>query len=447
MELFQYQKEGAAWLKNRRHALLADEPGVGKSAQLIEAAKGLERIIIVAPAVALENWAREFKKFDPERKHAPVITSYDLLVRHSEHFLPREGKHNYQLAGVDEVHMTKEWTSLRSKAIFGVKNPPITLDKNGFERRVAPGLVHFTQRLWALSGTPMPRNASEMWVLFYTFGVTRLSYEDFVARFCTAYKGNSRFNRLKITGTNMEHRDEIRAMFKRIGLRRLKKDVLDLPPIFHTTFYVKSDADPLKLFPEMKEKLTRELEYMKEQLGLLNWGNETETLSALEVLAQSVSTLRRYNGLKKVKPALDLITGEFEAGLYKKLVIFCVHKDVVALMKKGLEKYNPAVITGETPTNKRAAEIDRFQTDPECGAIIANIKAAGVAVTLTAASQVILIESEWNPSDNSQAVDRCHRISQTESVTARYLTLAGSIDDKINEILVKKAQQIASILN
>lgn len=424
-ELFPYQIEGAKWLRGKRHALLADQPGLGKSAQAIEAAKSFARILVVCPAVAVANWHREFKKFDPTRTSPPIVVSYDFLIRHAhEYQSPRD------LLILDEAHFLKSPTASRTKAVFG--------------RKETGGLIHSSERTWLLTGTPAPNNASELWVFLFTFGMTRLSYDAFVDRYCNSYLV-SRFGRRQIVGTNLKHVSEIKTMLAQISLRRLKADVLkELPPIFHSTVALESHYDPLKDFPEMKDKLGLELERMKEALGV-NLDVEP-TIEALEVLAQSVSTLRRYHGLKKVAPVVELVTDELLNGHYKKIVLFCVSRDVSKMLVAALSRFNPVFITGETPQHSRQAVVDRFQTDDDCQVFVGNIRAAGTAITLTAANQVAFVESEWTPADMAQAADRCHRIGQKDVVNVRHFALAGSIDEKIAATLSRKAQELSHFI-
>jgi len=102
-------------------------------------------------------------------------------------------------------------------------------------------------------------------------------------------------------------------------------------------------------------------------------------------------------------------------------------------------------LTGETPQKERQAIVDRFQSDPVIRLFVGNIKAAGVGITLTAASDVAFIEFPWTPGDAVQAEDRCHRIGQGESVTAWYLIAQDTIDADIVELLNDKADIIDAV--
>jgi hypothetical protein len=95
----------------------------------------------------------------------------------------------------------------------------------------------------------------------------------------------------------------------------------------------------------------------------------------------------------------------------------------------------------------RQANVDRFQTDPTCKVFIGGILAAGVGITLTAASQVVFAELDWVPGNVTQAEDRCHRIGQRDMVNVQHLVLEGSIDARMAAVLVDKQEVLAAALD
>lgn len=467
-DLYPYQETGAAWLAPKKCALLADEMGLGKSAQAISAADLISatRILVICPAVATINWLREFDKFSPWTRETFVVTSgrslppsraslivssYDLAVR-----LHRAGVWNTQhfdLLVIDESHFLKSLDAQRTKAILG---------KNGICRRA--------RKTWCLTGTPMPNHPGELWVLLRTFGQTKLSYYDFCRRFCLMAIGWRVGDPLQIVGRNPERDAELKELLAPIMLRRMKEDVLqDLPPIHFGEVTVLPGEVPLvetatffdyvypnDRTPELNVKMAKEHNLLAMNLQALKKSERyqgafndhtTATIKMLEALAGSVSTLRRYNGLQKVDAVVEMLTEELDSDAYEKVVIFCVHRDVIEILRRRLEKYGPVTLYGKTSPASKQRNVDRFQNNPNCRVFIGNILAAGTAVTLTASNQVVFVEQEWTPGHNAQAAMRCHRIGQTRPVTVRFITIAGSIDEKINAILRRKTQDIAAILN
>ena len=265
-------------------------------------------------------------------------------------------------------------------------------------------------------------------------------------RYCKYYQVGNRYNRRQITGTNLTHISEVKTALEKFFLRRKKNEVLkDLPPIFYSTTYVRSDLQP----PDyLVEKLKDELEVLMEAINFHVVPSEEKLLSSLMAMSQSVSSLRRYHGFKKIQPTIDLVTTELELQLYEKIVIFGIHKDVLSSLKAELSrKYDCVSITGADSNPKHRQEaIDRFQNDPKCQIFLGNINAAGTAITLTAANQVLFIEQSWVPGDNAQAAMRCHRIGQTKTVTCRFVSLDDALDTKITTALARKTQELGTFI-
>ena len=442
IKLIPFQNIGVHFLQSRKYALLADDMGVGKTPQSIVASINLKKLLVVCPSVAKYNWQNEFIKFANRKscvhgdgllpKHNTIITSFNYLVDYLDFYTSI----HWDGVIIDEAHLLKEPTAERTKAAFGSK-----------------GLIHKTNRLWALTGTPAPNHAGELWVLLYTFGYTKLSYQGFIARYCISRvvdgtNRNRKYCRVEISGTNTKNSPELKATLKRMSLRRLKSEVLDLPPVFHNTYYIKGDDDAkiLKQYPELKAKLRGEFEYLKEQLGVDLDISDEKLINVLQLLGQSISSLRRYHGLKKIKETAELIDFDLKSKHYSKLIVFGIHTDVLETLQKSLSKYKFVMITGKTPSIKRQKYIEDFQNNEDTIIFYGNIQAAGVSSTLTAASQVIFIEEDWVPGNNKQAADRAHRIGQKETVNVRHIAIKDSLDAKITATLVRKIREISTLI-
>jgi len=108
-------------------------------------------------------------------------------------------------------------------------------------------------------------------------------------------------------------------------------------------------------------------------------------------------------------------------------------------------KMESVIIRGDVSQSARKAAIDRFQSDPKCRVCIGNIRAAGTNITLTAASDIFMLEQSWSPADNMQALMRVHRIGQTRNVNATFVSLADTIDDVVVATLAEKTANIAAL--
>lgn len=438
MKLSEYQIDGAYFLANTRFALLGDSPGIGKTAQAILASDMInaKNILVICPAVARVNWRREFEEWSVFSPHFSIvynlkdkatnkaICSYDYATENHVEL----SKTQWDLVICDESHFIKEPTAKRTQGIYG---------KNG--------IIRSAHRFWGLSGTPAPNHAAELWPMLFTFNATKLSYESFVERFCRTrptYYGGRRQE--KIIGTKTDKIPEIKEMLSGVMLRRLKKDVLkDLPPIRFEQVSV--EGTPLLDILNLDMSEVKKQQKMAEKATL---GLSGDALSeAIERLGSSMSSLRRFVGLQKVKAVAELITQELNDGQYDKIGIFAWHTDVIAQLKKELSQFNPVVINGSVSAPMRQGSIDSFQTNKKVKVFIGNIQAAGTAITLTAAHEGLFIEESWTPGENLQAADRFHRRGQEFPVRIRIASLADSIDEKVTSVLVRKMNELTQIFD
>lgn len=461
-ELFPFQKIGAEWLASRKYCLLADRMGLGKTPQAVVAAKniGAAKILVLCPAIGRPNWQQVFKEWgNPALTHCLYeggnpsphcasaslhISSYDLLSYPAVWKVLSEI--TWDLLILDEAHYLKSLEAGRAKRVFGRE-----------------GLARKTQRVWALTGTPSPNHAGELWILLYTFGVTELSYEKFIDYFCvTAPNSFSRETwKKRIIGTTVDAKKlaELRAMLAKIMLRRMPEEVnLELPPItFGDVFFEPSPVDievesSFIQYVYPKDRRAELTEMLRGAETLINTATEAtalgeSTFPILEGLSKSpgVSTLRRFAGLQKVPGIIDMVKDEFNRKCYDKLVIFAVHRDVIAGLRKGLSDYNAVTLFGGMPIDTKKANIEAFIHNPWCKVIICNIQAAGTSITLTVANHVLFAEQDWVPDNNAQAAMRCHRIGQTRPVFVRFCGVKDSFDEKIARVIKRKTKEIANI--
>jgi SWI/SNF-related matrix-associated actin-dependent regulator 1 of chromatin subfamily A len=125
-------------------------------------------------------------------------------------------------------------------------------------------------------------------------------------------------------------------------------------------------------------------------------------------------------------------------------VLFAHHREVIEGLQAGLSGH--VSITGQTPASSRGFIVDTFQNDPHARVFIGQIQAAGTGITLTAASDVLFVESSWVPAENQQAAMRIHRIGQKNACLIRFATLAGSIDEQIQKAVARKTADITALL-
>lgn len=454
-QLFPYQIAGSDFLAKRRLALIADEMGLGKTVQAIRGLDSIhaKKVLVICPSVAKINWFREFETWSQTKRNYKVcqelidlplkedsaICSFEFATENAP-YLKSVG---YDVLIVDEAHYLKEPNAKRSRAVLG---------KEGIGRGVG--------RIWFLSGTPAPNHPGELWLMLYSFGLTKLKYENFVEKFCltkpTTYG-------LKVIGANRQSIPELQKILEPLMIRRLKRDVMkELPPISYTHVFVEPGEVKTELAPsfvqyyfptdrreELFKELNRQEHLLKAVLGNIRRQSGKEFMPVLEGMWESVSTLRRYVGLQKVQPTIDMVKSWFKYNdyQYNKLVIFAIHSDVIHQLREGLREFNPQILFGKTPPEKRQRRIDNFQKKEKCKIFIGNIRAAGIAINLTAAHNVLFVEQDWVPGNNAQAVMRCHRIGQENPVFVKFMAIDNSIDAHIMKVLKAKTRDLTEIFD
>lgn len=437
LPLLPYQIEGANVLAEHERFGLHDEMGVGKTATTIGAIDKLQaqRGIVICPAMLRENWVGEFRKFSVFQRrickgqnihdfmawlrgrYHILITSYEQATKWAEQIY--ENGEVIDFVAIDEAHYLKNSKAARTKAVQG-----LTLNGRG-------ALIDWASHVWHITGTPMANDPLDIYTFLRLCNALQLSEESFVRRYFHIVPGRY--------GTRQMPRDEmvpeLQALIANNSIRRTKASIgMQLPPIFLTSILVDGDTDIVK-------------QMLAEHPGLepaIRMSLEQGSLSFLD--AQHIGTLRRLVGEAKAVPYTHMLIEELQT-VSEKRVVFGIHKSSLTTVRDLLWKhgFKAVLVNGDTPEKQRVEAVRAFQEDEDCRVFIGNIRAAGVGLTLTASCEVDLMESDWAPAGNAQAVMRVHRIGQTKKVRARFVTLARSIDEMVNKIVAAKTAAIAQI--
>jgi len=441
---YKHQLEGVDFLASRDRALLLDEMGLGKTITAILAADFVAgRVLVLVPAVVLYNWEREFGLWAPgldvqlldkgtctvDPDVQVVITTHSLLIR--PNIFKQLVQATWDVTIVDEVHNFRTPTAKRTRALYGRTGK--TPWKVGANR--VSCIVASSRRVWGLTGTLIPNNVSELWVHLWGLTPDRMfddngvliTHSRFIARYCLTKE--TQWGQ-KIVG-NRDLRD-LKKRMHGLTLRRLKSEVLDLPPIRFETVSLRPTVLPSKL--SLLSSVV--LEEMTAVGGL----------AALKA-SEEFTRWRRLSGIAKVPPVADLLVQELTDGALDKVVVFAHHKDVIDDLYNRLAPFGAVTITGSTTQVDRRDAIDTFQRDDRCRVVICNILAGGVGVTLHAASEVVFVELSPVPGENAQAADRVHRIGQETDCRVRFVALAGTVDVDIVEILRVKTKMIREAMS
>jgi hypothetical protein len=416
--LYPFQKTGMAWLSSRHGALLADAMGTGKSCQTLMALPELAPVLVVCPAVAKGVWKREAGMWRPEykvtllsgrgsfrwpAKGEILVTNYDILgVRTDtdEQEVLDSCPKGLVLVG-DEIHACKNSKALRTKAW----------------RSLAVAAQKAGGRVWGLSGTPLLNRGPELWAVLQSLGLVSEcfgTWDKFVTMM-GGYKGKYGY----VWPRTPPNPAAVGAVLKPVMLRRLRTEVLpDLPTKTYNTVQVDLSKKTAKLCDEAWQLVNHA---GKERSG------PDEGLSIGEV-----SEARAALALAKIDTLLSMVE-EFEE-TEEPIVVFSAHRAPIDELAK---REGWKVITGDTPNAERSAIEASFQRG-ELKGVAGTVRAAGVAITLTRAHQLIFVDRDWTPALNEQAEDRVCRIGQDRGVIVTDLVADHALDYRLYEVLSRK---------
>ncbi|MCR2786050.1 MULTISPECIES: DEAD/DEAH box helicase [unclassified Microbacterium] len=442
--------------QGHRSFLLADEPGLGKTAESVLAASVADAypLLAVVPNVVKMNWAREVERWTPQRRATVIhgdgenldafadvfIVNYEILDRHLA-WLASIG-----LKGmvVDEAHFIKNLSSQRSQNVLAL----------GARLR---DQVHDPLML-ALTGTPLINDVEDFDAIWRFLGWTN-----------GEKPGPELMEKLDATGLTPADKafyPEARNAVISMGIvRRKKKDVAaDLPDKLIADLPVELDDDfgrsirdaERELGGRLAAKYRRILEARGDRIFLGDFdedivrlvaNTELEESKAAGTGAENVFTMVRRIGQAKAVLAADY-TVQLQRSVGK-VVFFAKHIDVMDAAEAHFASagLRTVSIRGDQTTPARQDAIDAFNNDPGVGVAVCSLTAAGVGLNMQAASNVVLAELSWTAAEQTQAIDRVHRIGQGEPVTAWRIIAAHTIDTKIAELIDSKQGLAARALD
>lgn len=454
-----YQLRGLAWLafldRFGLGACLADDMGLGKTVQLL-ALLAHERTgapdphaigptLVVAPMSVVENWVRETRRFAPELRthvhhgaerpqgdafagaatHADVtFTTYALAHRDRESL----GKVKWRRVVLDEAQNVKNPTSKQSQAVRALGAP----------RRIA------------LTGTPVENRLSELWSVmdFCNPGLLG-SHGEFRRRFAAPIERT----RDKARGR------QLRALVQPFVLRRLKTDPLvtaDLPAKVETKAYSRLTAEQASLYEAAVKRMLAQADQTE---GIRRRGLVLASLVRLKQICNHPSQLLKDHDFDGVTPPdasrsakavriIEMLEEVVAAG--DSALVFTQFRQMGRLLQAMLAHHLDREILfmhGGTTQPQRQAMIDRFQKrDGTAPIFLLSLKAGGVGLNLTAASHVFHYDRWWNPAVENQATDRAHRIGQTRTVQVHKFVVAGTLEERIDEMIEQKTDLAQRII-
>ncbi|WP_166865056.1 MULTISPECIES: DEAD/DEAH box helicase [unclassified Salinibacterium] len=452
IELMRHQ---ARFVESARHGhrtyLLADEPGLGKTAQALLAADVAHAypLLVVVPNVVKVNWAREVEKWTPKRSvtvvHGDgddvdafaeiVVVNYEILDRHVE-WLKMRG---FRGMIVDEAHFIKNKDSQRSRHVQA-------LSESIRQHNPDPLLI-------ALTGTPLINQIEDFRMIWQFLGW--IDEKKPLPGLMKALEDT------ELTPVDPGFFAAARRAVVDMGIvRRKKVDVAaDIPARRIADIPVELDGEAGRSIRDAERALVARLLERYRRLRSTRPDSADEDLIRLVAAAEfeeskqsssagdNVFTMVRRIGQAKAVPAADYTVNL--ARNVGKVVFFAKHIDVMDAAEAHFAKAGLRTISirGDQTSKVRQAEIDAFQNDPDVAVAVCSLTAAGVGVNLQAASNVVLAELSWTNAEQTQAIDRVHRIGQELPVTAWRIIAAQTIDGRIAELIDSKAGLAARALD
>ena len=458
---YKHQMEGVIYGLEHESFLLGDDQGLGKTKEIIDLAMcrkqtdGLKHCLIICGINGNKyNWADEVKIHSREdswilgtrfTKRPPIkmiegstkdkmedlnniphqffwITNIETLRGGS--FKEKQGKRTVirfpiaekiqelcdkEIIGMiafDEAHKAKNPDSQQGKALLSIdcKGPKIPM-----------------------SGTFVLNNPLDLYLPLRWSGFETHSFYAYKQHYCKM----GGFGGKEIVG--YKNLDELRSMVSKVMLRRVKGDVLDLPPKVHTIEWVDAYPEQKSLYKDVRDQVRDNIDKVKVHPDPLS-----EMLRLRQVTGYPGILSSTVTKSAKMDRMEELVEEEVSVG--GKAIIFSNWSEMTNVIRHRLKKYNPAYITGEVGSVQRMEEKDRFQNDPNCKVMIGTIGALGTGFTLTAAQLVIFVDEPWNRGIKDQAEDRAHRIGTRGTVRIVTILTRDTVDEGVYNLVQKKGK-------
>jgi SNF2 family DNA or RNA helicase len=486
-DLFPHQRAGVKFLAIARRALLADEPGLGKTAQAIRALKELQDrgedvfpALIVCPNTLKKNWKREFERWWPgvdvevikgsatqrrkifEEEADVYVINWESLRSHSRlsgygsialakcpdcgghddkvsenrcEVHPRElNAINFKAVVADEIHRSKEPKSKQTRALWAA-----TGDAD----------IRF-----ALTGTPIANNVLDMWSILHWLSPDEWpSKTRWIDRMINTML--NAFGGMMVLGVKPHMEQEFYAAINPRMRRMLKKKVLPwLPEMMFERKDVEMSTKQKKAYDQMRDLMIAELEGgesvtapspLTQTIRLLQFASSFAEISVDESTGESKVTLAGPSC--KVDAVMDDIkNGDFGDD---SVAVCAVSRQLIDLLSAEMtkEKIPHGLITGAQTEDERQQAVDDFQSG-KIKWILFTAQAGGVGITLTAARRLVMLQRPWSLVDHKQALDRVHRIGSEihDSIIISDYVTEGTIEERVIQVLETKADNFEQIV-
>ena len=443
---FKHQIEGFEYGLANNRWLLGDEQGLGKTKQVIDIAvakklqKGYKHCLIICGVNGLKwNWVNEVHTHSDEDawilgqrfkgrkisigstndkfydlKHVDSISPYFLITNvetmRNEAIVKEIQKlckdGTIGVVAIDEIHKCKNPASQQGKGILKIQP----------ECRIA------------MTGTPLMNTPFDLYIVLKWLGYEGHSFSAFKNHYAV-YGG---FGGYEVV--SYRYLDELQKQLDKIMLRRLKKDVLDLPEKTHIDEYVEMTPKQAQIYREVTADIKMNIDQIKMQNNpLAELIRMRQATGYTGILSSTIKESAKMDRME------ELVEEAVENG--KKVVIFSNWTQMTLPIYNRLAvKYRGTYITGEVDSDQRQAHVKQFQEDDNCKFSVGTIGAMGTGLTLTAGTVEIFMDEPWNRANKEQAEDRLHRIGQSTNITIYTLICKDTIDERVHELVENKGK-------
>lgn len=424
MELYPYQVEDVKSLTERPRCILGSEMGVGKMIEALALVKqeDMASILVVCPKSLISEWELQIEQWlGKEWLDRFTILNYEKMRKDT--VLAAIISYKWNLICFDECHKLKNPKAKQTKGATLISNDGA--------------------RVILMSGTPMMSGPQDLFSLLRIISPTNFkSHKDFIERYCvTVQLPKPPFVNI-IVGPRKETQEELSNILSQYMIRREKKDVLDLPPKLYRTIPVELEPSQLAKYKQMEDEL----------FVLLDSG---EQIFAPAITAQ-ITRLRQIclepNLLSEIEKTSTpstktLLLMDLIEGIKGPVVVYTVFEKYTRILSAELTKHKVphTLFTGQTSIPDRTQALRDFQSN-KYKVLVGTITTMGLGVTLTASHTVIFTDNYWTPAVNEQAIDRLHRIGQTEIVDILDMWAKHTIEDHVHRVLDRKEKPITEIM-
>ena len=287
-----------------------------------------------------------------------------------------------------------------------------------------------------MTGTPLMNTPFDLFIILKWLGYEKHAFYAFKQHY-GIFGG---YGGYQVVG--YRYLNELQEQLDEIMLRRLKKDVLDLPEKTHILEYVEMTPKQKQIYDEVTAEIKMNIDQIK---------TSPNPLAQLIRMRQATGYTGILSSTVKESAKLDRMEEIVEDAISngKKVVIFSNWTQITdiaydRLLAKG---FVGKMITGDTKDEQRQLIVDAFQNSKYEDFIIGTIGAMGTGLTLTAGTVEIFMDEPWNKANKEQAEDRCHRVGTTENITIYTLVCKNTIDERINQLVEQKGAMADALVD